>query len=174
MRGVRFERLRDKDDSESPFIEKLAIIANENIHNDILERFAPGDVLQPAMYYVQRQVNDYLKEKVSAQVLWTQDHNALELRFAPRGLLVALWLQFANAIERDSEFRRCAECGDWFEISPATARANKTYCSNACRTKAYRKRKAKAQSLFRDGLSVEEIAERLDANPSSITGWVHT
>lgn len=170
-RGVSFERRRGDDDPDALFLESAYTIASERIHQELLERFKPGDVLEPAMYFVQNRINDHLKEKVSARVMWNQDH-ALELHYVPWGLLSALWLQFARAVESNNEYRSCAECKDWFEISPATARTNRAYCSNRCRNKAYRKRKEEARSLFQGGLSVEEIANKMDVDPASVGRWV--
>lgn len=37
--------------------------------------------------------------------------------------------------------RQCRQCGISYEITPKIARTNKLYCTNACRSKAYRGRK---------------------------------
>ena len=52
-----------------------------------------------------------------------------------------MWLQFANAIEGDRDYAQCVECASWFEIAPGSGRPDKRYCSDACRMRAYRKRK---------------------------------
>jgi hypothetical protein len=90
----------------------------------------------------------------------------------PDGLIGALWLQFARAVERDSRFRQCAECGIWFELAPGTARADKLYCSTPCRTKAYRKRQAEAARLHGEGRSLDDIARALESAPDTVRGWI--
>lgn len=62
----------------------------------------------------------------------------LALRIVSDSLLGALWLQFALAVDGDREYRSCETCGQFFELNPATARTNRRYCSDACRSKAYR------------------------------------
>ena len=138
----------------------------------ILERFVPGDLVQPALFYVQRLVNQHLRTRVSPRLLWDEHETRLRLHLVPEGLVGALWLQFAKAIENDSEFRRCAECNIWFELAPGTARSDKLYCSNACRTKAYRRRRAEAVRLHAEGRTVVEIAEHVQADVESVRGWV--
>ena len=138
----------------------------------ILERFVPGDLVQPALFFVQRLVNQHLRTRISPRLLWDERDTRLRLHLVPDGLVGALWLQFARAIENDSEFRRCAECDLWFELAPGTARSDKLYCSNACRTKAYRRRRAEAVRLHAEGLPIGEIAEQVQADVESVRGWV--
>lgn len=59
----------------------------------------------------------------------------------PRGLIGALWQQATLAIDGHVDFLQCRECSDWFGISAEHARPEKLFCSNACRMRAYRKRK---------------------------------
>lgn len=66
----------------------------------------------------------------------------VELRLTSSDLFNYLMAQFAFSLTRNSEYRRCSECDSWFEISSGKARKDKSYCSDACRMRAYRKRKA--------------------------------
>lgn len=59
----------------------------------------------------------------------------------PTTLLDALWTQLALAIDGSESLRKCAECKKWFTIKAGEGRSDKQYCSNACRMRAYRKRK---------------------------------
>ena len=59
----------------------------------------------------------------------------------PRGLIGALWQQATLAIDGHVDFLQCRQCRDWFGISAEHARPEKLFCSNACRMRAYRKRK---------------------------------
>lgn len=67
----------------------------------------------------------------------------LELR--PRSLLAGLWMQLAVAVDDNLEFKRCIECGKSYNATPGAARKTKSYCSDACRAHAYRRRKAALQ-----------------------------
>lgn len=88
------------------------------------------------------------------------------------GLNDAVWFQFAQAVIGNRDYRQCRTCGKWYELSPDTARTNRITCSDACRSKAYRQRKAEARRLFKDGVPVEEIARRLDTETSTAQGWI--
>jgi hypothetical protein len=132
----------------------------------------PGDLVQPALHYLQSKINEKLDGRASPRLLWDAKRERLGLYIVPAGLVGALWLQFARAVERDSKFRQCAECGIWFELAPGTARADKLYCSTPCRTKAYRKRQAEAARLHGEGCSVEDIARALESDPETVRGWI--
>lgn len=157
---------------DHPRIEAFSLIATEKYKPAVLERFRRDDVIEPALYYIQRTVNENLKGQASPRLLWNRDHRQLGLRIVPGSLAGALWLQFAHAIERDSDFRRCSECGIWFELSVHSGRSDKVYCSNACRSRAYRKRQATAVSLHAEGHSESEIAERLNSDIDAVKGWI--
>src|SRR5579862_6434556 len=60
------------------------------------------------------------------------------LHFVPKGLLGALWVQFALAVGGNKEYRACSVCGTWMELTPDLYRTTRYYCSDACRSRAYR------------------------------------
>lgn len=103
--------------------------------------FPVGDVVSVALWYVQQVITAHLGESVKPCMVWDMavDHYPrLDSRVGT--LLSALWLQFALAVTDDKTYPRCMVCQNRFEVSPATARADKRYCSNTCRSRAYRKR----------------------------------
>jgi transposase-like protein len=147
-------------------------IAGTHLGDDVLGRFVRGDLVRPALHYVQSTINKSLEGRASPRLLWDAKRERLGLYIVPGGLIGALWLQFARAVERDSRFRECAECGIWFELAPGTARADKLYCSTPCRTKAYRKRQAEAVLLHGEGRSINDIARELESDPDTVRGWI--
>jgi hypothetical protein len=157
---------------EGPARVERAWIASAHLGDDVLGRFVAGDLVRPALHYVQSTINRQLEGRASPCLLWDAKRERLGLYIVPDGLVGALWLQFARAVERDSRFRQCAECGIWFELAPGTARADKLYCSTPCRTKAYRKRQAQAVRLHNEGMSFEEIARLLESEGQTVRGWV--
>jgi hypothetical protein len=157
---------------EAPAWAERTTIAHTHFGGGVLERFVPGDLVKPALHYVQSTVNQQLEGRASPRLLWDSKRERLGLYIVPAGLIGALWLQFARAVERDSRFRQCAECGIWFELAPGTARADKLYCSTPCRIKAYRKRQAEAVRLHGEGRSIEEIAHQLESDPETVRGWI--
>lgn len=150
----------------------MAWIATDKIHPERLERFRHGELALPALSYVQEIVNKHLEERVSPRLLWEQDRSRLGLYFVPGSLIGALWLQLAQAINGNKKYARCQECGTPFEVSPETARTSKLFCSNACRSKAYRERIAEAQRLHAEGRGVEEIADILGSDVKTVEGWL--
>jgi hypothetical protein len=140
--------------------------------DEVLDRFVRGDLVKPALHYVQTTINKQLQGRASPRLLWDTNRERLGLYIVPEGLVGALWLQFARTVERDSQFRQCAECAIWFELAPGTARSDKLYCSTPCRTKAYRKRQAEAARLHGEGRSLDDIARDLESQPDTVRGWI--
>jgi hypothetical protein len=157
---------------EAPAHVEGALIAGAHLGDGVFERFVPGDLIRPALHYLQSTINEKLEGRASPRLLWDANRERLGLYIVPDGLIGALWLQFARAVERDSRFRQCAECGIWFELAPGTARADKQFCSTACRTKAYRKRQAEAARLHGEGRSLDDIARALESDPDTVRGWI--
>jgi hypothetical protein len=54
----------------------------------------------------------------------------------------ALKIQLAMLIASDAILRQCTECSGWFIVTPGMGRREKLYCSDACKMRAYRSRKA--------------------------------
>lgn len=96
----------------------------------------------------------------------------INLKLRPSNLLSAMWLQFALAVEEGKDFRRCIECGAWMEVTPESRRKVARYCSNKCRSKAYRKRQEEARRLHEEGMSPAEIAEKLESTADTVKNWI--
>lgn len=52
-----------------------------------------------------------------------------------------LEVQWGMSVVNDVDHRQCSECQTWFSINPGAGRPEKRYCSDACRMRAYRRRK---------------------------------
>src|SRR5262249_25883107 len=91
---------------------------------------------------------------------------------APKSLLGAMWLQFALAVGGDTQHRACPACGKWFAVAPDTVRANKFYCGESCRSRAYRARKEQARTLAGEGKPPKQIAEALATDVEKVKGWL--
>jgi hypothetical protein len=59
----------------------------------------------------------------------------------PRSLLHALWAQLLLMIDGNVNLASCVQCRKWLTLEAGQGRSDKEYCSNACRMRAYRKRK---------------------------------
>jgi hypothetical protein len=147
-------------------------IWNRRPHGPPEEALKPGDLVRPALTWVAQTINRFLKDEVATELRWNAERTALKLQLMPRNLAGAAWLQLASAVERNVQFRQCAECGTWFEVSPGVGRTNKLFHSAACRTRAYRRRQAEAHRLLSIGIGEEEIARELDVDPETLRGWL--
>jgi hypothetical protein len=127
-------------EGESDESEIIAMRDGEQLE-ERLRYFTPGDTVGPALFRVQDVINKHMRDHVSPRLLWDKDLAHSELHIVPHNLLGALWLQFAEAVNGDKKYRRCEECGKWFELSPDLNRTNRKYCSGACRSKTYRRKK---------------------------------
>lgn len=105
--------------------------------------FQEGKVLLPASLQVQRQINAALEEWASPRVVYDLDIGRMVLRIVPKNLLGALWLQLADAVTGNKEYRSCIECGRWFGLSNERrgGTKRKVFCSSACKVRDYRRKK---------------------------------
>lgn len=137
-----------------------------NVAAVLRERWRP-DVLPN----VQRAINAKLSAETSARMLWDREEGRLRLHLRPASLLGALWLQLAQAIDGNADYRRCRVCAAWFELHPDRNRTSRAYCGDACRVKAYRGRQARARELRAKGQDMEGIARELGSDVETIRKW---
>ena len=80
---------------------------------------------------------------VPVELLLKEDqlNASVSLCIRSRSLIHALWAQFLLAIDGNLNLRACVQCRKWFTLEAGRGRSDKEYCSNACRMRAYRKRK---------------------------------
>jgi hypothetical protein len=162
-----FRRDADKRD------EDFYTIAGGRQEGDRLLRLTPGDVLQPARYWLLDGVNGMLGNTTQPALLWDDTGGRVILRHYPRSLLGAAYLQFAVAILSGRVSRICQVCGRSFEVTKIASRNDRLTCSNTCRTRAYRDRQKKAQELHAAGKAPQEIAVIIGSDLETVAGWLH-
>jgi hypothetical protein len=113
----------------------------------------PGNVVAAAQELVRLWINDQIGEHVTARLLYDLPEGGIVLRFVPKNLLGALWLQFALALDGNSEQRPCKECGKFMKIGGGSdARtARRQFCSDACKTRHYRRKRKQVQQPKTEG-----------------------
>lgn len=68
-----------------------------------------------------------------------------------RALAVSMWMTPKESHckyeiwTKDVEFKRCLECSNLIDVQRGTSRPDRRYCTDACRMRAYRKRKSNDQ-----------------------------
>lgn len=103
-------------------------------------QFPKGDLAGPAMYLLERHVNEQLRiHQVTAQ-LHRNPRGGPGICLSPSSLIGALWLQFALAIEGNKNYKQCQNCRDWIEVGGnRSARSDKRFCSPSCKSAFHRK-----------------------------------
>jgi hypothetical protein len=150
-------------------------IASGRDRPELLERFEPGDPVLPGWTYLQQALDGQLfqvGDDVLTGMTWDAARGRPSLALEAHTLVAAVWAQFSEAVGNDRRFSRCRECGTWFEIAPDAARSHRRFCSNSCRSKAYRERQDRARQLFTAGKAFAEIAEELDSDEATVRRWV--
>jgi len=137
--------------------------------HDIIER--GGRPSQVARHYVINAINSRLAALGANVGRLTKESN-FRLTIQPRSLLGALWLQFAESIGTHKSFRKCEVCGRYMEISPDVNRADRRFCSDACRNRALRYRRKVAQQMREDGETLREISKATGSDMDTIKQWL--
>jgi hypothetical protein len=83
------------------------------------------------------------RNRIDASITIREDPltGAARLCIRPETLLDALWTQVAQAVDGSQSLQNCFVCKQWFTIKSGEGRSDKKYCSDACRMRAYRKRR---------------------------------
>jgi hypothetical protein len=151
------------------------LIASNSSRREMLATFRPGDVLLPAKAYLGAQLDAFLFDavrEVPHAMSWDARREHPVLSYWCQTLMSAVWLQFAIVVNENLSYRRCRDCGTWFEVAPRAARASRQFCSTSCRSKAYRERQDRARQLYAGGKTIETIAEELDSDPTTVRKWI--
>jgi len=101
-----------------------------------------------------------------------RDADGMMLAVEIDDLAPVLWLQFAFAVVEGKQYRRCATCGRAFEVAPGENRVDRRFCSDRCRIRAYRQRRARAREMRAAGEHLRDIAQQLDSEMAVVKRWV--
>lgn len=96
------------------------------------------------------------------------------LKTTPKSLLGAMWWQFARLLTGEASHRKCKVCGRLMELSTNGEgfRADRLFCSPACKTKDHRLRVKETKQLRADGKSLRELADHFGQPLSVIKNWL--
>jgi hypothetical protein len=163
-RGVVFVSHPDEAPSGTetgePKLFSNELIAPREYAPELVEEFKQGHLGSVAKHYVRGAVDARLRKCPSqARLQWNIDRTEMSMRFVPGSLIAALWLQFGLALAGSKKYRECANCSRWFEVSGGTtrgsARKDRKYCSDTCKSRASRQKRQAAVSFKEKGLSVK-------------------
>ena len=119
---------------------RSVVVASTKHRPDIFCQLKVGDLIEPGTLAVQQIVNARLWEKVrvAPKLVWNMDSHELEQQLVPVGLIGAIWLDFAMAIDGKTEYRRCIRCGKAFPLAAKGKR--RKFCSSRCRVAHFREK----------------------------------
>ena len=156
-------------------LEDSVVIDSATVSPELWEKIEIGDPIMPAWAYLKVEIDlalHHTAAEVAAEMDWDPRQGRPGLRFVAPTMSSAVWLQFADAVQNDRKYSRCKECGKWFEVAPDAARTNRRFCSNGCRSKAYRERQDRARRMFAEKKRIEQIAEELDSDVATVRRWI--
>ncbi|MEX0677436.1 MAG: hypothetical protein WD063_10200 [Pirellulales bacterium] len=130
-----------------------------------------GTPLRAAQSYVVEAINTRLSV-LGAQTMLDWPDGKYQLVTRPNNLLGALWFQFASSISGQKSYRACEVCGRAMEMSPDVNRADRRYCSDACRSRALRRRQKQATEMRVSGKTLREIAKATGSDMATIKKWL--
>jgi hypothetical protein len=148
---------------------KMRADSNEKTHG----RWTRGDLISPANEFLRAELIKNLTGSLSIGLDWNEAHSDLVRSFRPNSLLALLWLQFADAITGDTEFRHCKRCGKLIRISPEHgSHTNKQTCSDSCKVQVYQERVRTVIASFDQGKTPDEIAISSETELSMVRKWI--
>jgi hypothetical protein len=167
MRGYEWDSVHLHDEAPLPMLH-VRYWCDERPQ----EALPQDSLIRTAQAYVRAAVERRLAGALFVDMHESSAAHLLQLEFEPSNLLSAMWLQFALAITGNKTHRQCFACQTWFELSPEVTRSDRLFCSNACRTRAYRQRMRSAHRLRDQGAELEVIARQLDADVKTVQRWL--
>lgn len=132
-----YRRISSQDSEELSF-SPIKVVPDES---DLIRfgNLRSGDSAGAGWVALRKIINAQLSGGSAPNLSWRGAD--LLLTYRASGLKRVMWFQFALAVQGSKRYERCRHCKGFFEIGPSAGRRGKTYCSNACRTAAYRLRK---------------------------------
>lgn len=150
---------------------KQQLLASKSVNSELLELGRRQDFFALAKYIICQKIHEHL-ENIPVEVRWDKAESRPSLQVAPRNLLEGIWLQFADVVHNKKPIRQCDQCEKWFDPTAGRGRKDRIFCSNACRSKAYRERQEQARNLHAEGKPLEDIAEFLRSDVDTVTKWI--
>jgi hypothetical protein len=119
-------------------------------------------------------LNSGLQVFAPQRVWWDARAGRHRLSPAPVSLLGVLWYQLALNLTDQASYGSCQVCGRPFQIGGGDMgkRSDSDFCSQACKSKDYRARKAKARRLVKRGAKLVAIASQLRTDVPTLQRWI--
>jgi hypothetical protein len=133
--------------------------------------YRPGSLLGAAEFLLKDGLSTEVGDSVRVALPpYHEKHWAFTLE--PDSLIGAMWIQFALAVSESKKFIACEVCGEYIQVAPGVANSNRTLCSDACKAKAHRQRRAKALALAAAGMKPRQIAKEVGSKLETVQKWL--
>jgi hypothetical protein len=168
----RYDQTPDDEYKLDPFEHWCEAIVRLRECVETWDRAQGGGVDEQAVEGLRVTVENALRYRTRVSFAGDERVGGFVLRMMPTDLLGGLWLQLAQTISGSKTHRACPVCRDWFEVSLQKYRKSRRYCSEPCRSLAYRGRMEQARKLAGEGKSAKEIARELGSDVKTVKGWL--
>jgi hypothetical protein len=96
--------------------------------------------------YLEEGVNYDLSGSLTFQVKMDVHTGQISSEIFASNLAHAIQVQWGISLAANVMHRQCETCSVWFAVHPSSGRPEKKFCSDACRMRAYRRRKNRKRS----------------------------
>jgi hypothetical protein len=108
-----------------------------------------AEAVEVVSSYLDWSLNPIIGGRLSLQLKLDEATGVIRSEMIASSLADLVRIQLGVSVAANVVHRQCAECTTWFAVHPMSGRPDKIYCSNACRMRAYRKRKSMAEKAVR-------------------------
>jgi hypothetical protein len=129
----------------------IAMRGKHGFNSHYFEHMKRPDLFVPAAFALRDQINKYMEKALSLQTSF--DAKTLEFSSSLRygSFSAALVAEAVEFMAGHFEARQCAVCGSWFRVGTGQMRADRRFCSAACKMRDYRARKYKQRQKQQAG-----------------------
>jgi hypothetical protein len=117
-------------------------------------------------------VRDCIEPMELAPIAELGPNGSISVAHVTDSLLDVCYLQLAESILDQKQFRNCELCRRAFEVSPEQNRSDRTFCSDTCRVKSYQRRKKRAIELREAGRTLRDIVSVVGSDMETIKRWI--
>lgn len=129
--------------------------------------FSTDDPIGPTKYFLKKLINEKLAGHVSPRVVMDHKYKLIPY-FIPDSLLAAMWFQFFQAVTGATDFIQCEICGGLIEKKRG-GRSTKKVHTHCSKNRSYKK--GKARDMFKEGVSLPDIADIIGEKQEIVTEW---
>ena len=156
-----------RDSMGKSFLRRFPVTAVSETQFDEYGK-EPDDynIFEIAKIHIRSVVNTYMSRCPSSHL-----NVSMQLITSSSRLVDVAWCQLAKAISDGCQFNECVQCGKLFEVAGGAARADRMYCSVACKLKVYRARIKEAKRLRAEGKTLRQISKATGSDMETVKSW---